>query len=734
MSRAAARRGTQRRAARRTRKAGRVGRKGLRRWFTWRKLLGYAIALCAATVGAFVVLYLYVDVPEGNAAATLQSNVYMTKDGKVLARTGKVNRESVPLEAIPEAVRRDVLAAENKDFYSDSGVSLSGTVRGLVNTALGRGTQGGSTITQQYVKNFYLSQEQTVTRKAKELVISLKVDREKSKDEILAGYLNTSYFGRRSYGVQAAARAYYKKDVKDLTVAEGAYLAALLQAPGQYDWATATDTGKARVQERWNYVLDNMVKQGWLDKGARDALTFPVPKPPEPAPGLKGQTGYLIDAADKELHRRGVDEQELDAGGWTITLTVDPAKQKALEAAVQSQLTSKLNPGARAADRAVQAGAVSLDPKTGKLLALYGGTDYLKHYVNNASRQDFQPASTFKPLILAAAVEHHATAQDGRRIDADTVYDGTNKRPVRGSSIPFAPENEDHKSYGQISVQSAMDSSVNSVFAQMAVDVGLDRVRSTATGMGMSATPGFTNHPAISLGSMGASPLDMAAAYATLDNHGQQNTPTIVESVKRASGKDPGLGLAKPGHSIGRDAADTVTYVLSGVVDNGSGKAVRDGGFSAAAAGKTGTSDDDKSAWYAGYTPQLVTVVGLFGEGEGGRQVTLNGLGGGGRAGGGGYPAKIWTAYTKEALGANPTESFDLKLPSPPPAPTPTPSPAPSYRPTTPTPTPSVIPSAPRTTAPPSSPTPSHSTSSPPTPDPHHSSKPPKPTPSDQKD
>ncbi|WP_438297489.1 transglycosylase domain-containing protein [Streptomyces sp. HUAS TT7] len=724
MSRGAGRRGTQRRAARRGRSSRRTPRKGLRRWFTWRKLLGYAIAVCALTIGAFVSLYLYVDVPEGNAAAQLQSNVYMTKDGQVLARTGKVNRESVPLEAIPEDVRHDMLAAENKDFYSDSGVSLSGTVRGLVNTALGRGTQGGSTITQQYVKNFYLSQEQTVTRKAKELVISLKVDREKSKDEILAGYLNTSYFGRRSYGVQAAARAYYNKDAKQLTVAEGAYLAALLQAPSQYDWASATEVGRARVKERWNYVLDNMVKQNWLDKGARDALTFPVPAEPRPTAGLKGQTGYLIKAADDELLRRGVDEQKLDAGGWTITLTVDPAKQKALEAAVQSQLTGKLSPGSRPADRAVQAGAVSLDPKTGKLLALYGGTDYLKHYINNATRQDFQPASTFKPLILAAALEHNSTTQDGRHIDSETLYDGTNKRPVRGSSIPFNPENEDRRSYGQLSVQSAMDSSVNSVFAQMAVDVGLDRVKATAIGMGMTATPGFTNHPAISLGSMGASPLDMAAAYATLDNHGQAGVPTIVESVKRASGADPGLGMPKPGRSISRDAADSVTSVLSGVVDDGSGKAVREAGFTAAAAGKTGTSDDNKSAWYAGYTPQLVTVVGLFGEGEGGRQVTLTGLGGGGRAGGGGYPAKIWAAYTKEALGANPTAFFDLKLPTPPPAPTPTPKPTPSYRPTPSAPTTPSTPPTRRTTSPPA-PDPSHSTPTPhPDPDPSHSTKP----------
>src|SRR5690606_19241952 len=205
----------------------------------------------------------------------------------IMARTG-FNREVVDLARVPKPVQKTFVAAENKTFYKDAGVDLKGTARGLFNTLSGKGAQGGSTITQQYVKNYYLTQDQTVSRKLKELVISLKLDREKSKDYILAGYINTSYYGRNAYGIQAAARAYYRVDAEDLTVEQGAYLAALLQAPSQYDWAVASETGRKLVTDRWNYVLDNMVEQGWLDAGERSGMKFPVPKEPQGDPGMAG--------------------------------------------------------------------------------------------------------------------------------------------------------------------------------------------------------------------------------------------------------------------------------------------------------------------------------------------------------------------------------------------------------------------------------------------------------------
>ncbi|MFD3315723.1 transglycosylase domain-containing protein [Streptomyces sp. NPDC058694] len=660
---------------------------GIRRLFTWKKLLGTFFGLCLLGMAAFVALYLMIDVPKGNAAAVQQSNIYKYSNGDTLARDGDVNRELVDLDQVSKDVRMTFVAAENKSFYEDAGVDFKGTARGLLNTLSGKGKQGGSTITQQYVKNYYLTQDQTVTRKLKELVISLKVDRQESKDDILAGYINTSYYGRNAWGIQAAAQAYYRVDADELNVEQGAYLAALLQAPSQYDWAVASPTSKKLVTARWNYVLDNMVEEGWLSSAKRDGMKFPVPKDPKGAPGLQGQAGYLVEAADTALKKQLVsqgtaadmDEAEtmVKAGGWTITLNIDKKKQAQLEKSVKSQLTGKLDAEKRDIDADVQAGAASVDPKTGRVVAMYGGVDYVKHYTNNATRRDYQPASTFKPLILAAAVDKDAETQDGTPVTAKTIYDGTSKRPVvdDGKKVGFAPPNEDDVDYGDVTVQTAMNKSINSVFAQLGVDVGMDQVMKTAGDLGMDVE-GARSVPAQTLGTMGASPLEMAGVYATLDNHGKKVTPALVKSVEH---KDRVVKFPDPvgDQVISREAADTVTSVLTGVVDDGTAKTsvrdnpARDG---QQVAGKTGTSDCNKSAWFTGYTPKLVTSVGVFGEAakagttrcgkdkpvkvKAFSQVTLQGAAGGGRVNGGGFPAQIWATYTFGAMGG--VSKFDL--------------------------------------------------------------------------
>ncbi|MGW0625628.1 transglycosylase domain-containing protein [Streptomyces sp. NPDC002758] len=677
MGRAEERRARQRgghRAAPRNRSSAGSGKSVIRRLFTWKKILGTFLGLCLLGIGSFIVLYLVVDVPKGNTAAQRQSNVYKYSDGTILARKGEVNREIVDLSRVPRKVQLTFVAAENKSFYKDAGVDFKGTARGLINTLSGKGKQGGSTITQQYVKNYYLNQDQTVTRKLKELVISLKVDRQKSKDDILAGYINTSYYGRNAYGIQAAAQAYYRVDAQDLTVEQGAYLASLLQAPSQYDWAVASDTGKRLVKDRWNYVLNNMVEEGWLDKAKRDAMKFPVPLAPKGAPGLEGQKGYLVDLANKQLEQQLMDQEGLTQSqaetavvdqGWTITLNIDRKKQAQLEKAVKEELTGKLDPKKRKVDDHVQAGAVSVDPKTGRIVALYGGVDYYKHYLSNATRRDYQPASTFKPVILAAALESNAQTQSGKPIDANTVYDGTSGRDAvdNGRKVGFHPPNEDDQNYGNITVQTAMNKSVNSVFAQMGIDVGMDKVMGTAKSLGMD-TKGMQAVPAQTLGSMGASPLEMAGIYATLDNHGKKVTPSILKSAEK---KNRSAEIPDPigDQVISRTAADTVTSVLTGVVDDGTARQsvannpLRQG---QQVAGKTGTSDENKSAWFTGYTPDLVTSVGLFGEDQKTHEhTTLAGatglIPGTGRINGGGYPAQIWAAYT---FGVTETAKFNL--------------------------------------------------------------------------
>ncbi|MDI5964013.1 transglycosylase domain-containing protein [Streptomyces sp. SL13] len=681
----------------------RQGGKPRRRILRW--VLGGVFLIVLAGMGAFLALYYSVNIPDANSAATAQANIYQLSNGQVIARTGQINRQKVELDQVPLPVQHAFVAAENKTFYTDSGVDLKGMARGVYNTLSGKGTQGGSTITQQYVKNYYLEQNQTVSRKAKELIISLKVDQDVSKSQILDGYLNTCYFGRGAYGIQAAAQAYYGIDAGKLTVEQGAYLAALVQAPSEYDMAVADPTEKQLALARWHYVLNNMVGMKWLTPQALAKATFQQPIKPKPAPGLTGQNSYLVTLAQDELNASGeLPTAQLAAGGYTVTLSIDPAKQKDLLAAVKTQVTDRLNTKLRPKDANAQVGAASVDPSTGYIVALYGGVGPPQHYEPNETRADYQVASTFKPVELASALENKATDQAGQPITANTVYSGKSGRPVVGTSVPFAPPNEDGANYGDITVQKAMDDSVNSVFAQLAVDVGLDKVANTAVSLGMPAdTPDLREGPAIALGTMGASPLTMAGIYATFDNHGVKVTPTIVKSVVRAGQK---VALKNPIGSqvISRDTADSVTSVLTGVVNSGTGTAARQ---PSQVAGKTGTSDNNKSAWFTGYTPDLVTSVGMFGQdAKTNAQVPLTGTGSPDpqfRVNGGGYPAQIWGQYTHAALESRPPRKFDLETDqgdavAPPPSPSVSVSaPASSAPPSTP-------PSSPPPSLPPSSP------------------------------
>ncbi|QES48434.1 penicillin-binding protein [Streptomyces venezuelae] len=637
-------------------------RTGLRRLLpTWRMLLGAGL-LCALLLGsALVAGYLLVDIPPANAAATAQSNVYLYADGSPLARDGEVNRQNVALAQVPRTVQEAVLAAEDRDFHSERAVDPKAMLRAAWNTVTGKGKQSGSTITQQYVKNYYLGQEQTVRRKVNEFFIAVKLGREKSKDYILEGYLNTSYFGRNAYGVQAAAQAYYGKDAGRLTTAEGAYLATLLNSPSAFDVVTHPQS-RGRALARWNYVLDGMVKQKWMTPAERAAARFPEPQKARPASGLSGQRGYLVEAVKDYITGHEIlDETTLAEGGHRITTTIDKRRQTAFVDAVNGTVTSNLAPQTRPADRLVRAGGASLDPATGKVVALYGGIDYTRQYVNNATRHDYQVASAFKPFVFASAVENGSRTQDGRPITPDTLYNGDNERPVTGSRIRYAPENEGQNSYGDISVRTATDLSVNTVFAQMAVDVGTLKVKDTAIALGIPAnTPNFDPGPAMALGTMQASVLDMAQAYATLADHGRHTPYTLVEKITKG-GDEIALPKREPRRAISREAADTTTSMLVSVVDNGTGTAALAAGRPAA--GKTGTGELDRSAWFAGYTPDLVTVVAMMGQDpDTGTLQSLYGALGEARISGGGYPARIWAAYTKAALEGSDPLDFDLEL------------------------------------------------------------------------
>ncbi|MGW1723154.1 transglycosylase domain-containing protein [Streptomyces sp. NPDC002306] len=640
-------------------------RTGWRRIFpTWRMVLGTFVLGILLLIGLFFLGYSLVKIPPANALATKQSNVYLYADGTEIARDGAINRENVTLAQVSKDAQHAVLAAEDRDFYTESAVDPKAMVRAGWNTATGKGRQSGSTITQQYVKNYYLAQEQTVTRKVKEFFISIKLDRTQSKDQILEGYLNTSYFGRNAYGIQAAAQAYYGVDAVDLDPAKGAYLAALLNAPSEYD-VIAHPENKAAAEARWNYVLDGMVTKGWISAGDRAGMKFPTPKEASAAAaGMSGQRGYIVDAIKDYLKdNKIVTADQLEAGGYRVTTTLQKSRQDAFVKAVDDKLMSKLDKKNRKVDTYVRAGGAAVDPKTGKVVAMYGGIDYTKQYTNNATRGDFQVGSTFKPFVFTSAVQNGSVTQDGRTITPNTYYDGTNERPVQGWSGPaYAPENEDHTSYGNITVRTATDKSVNAVYAQMAVDVGPQKVEDTAVALGIPAdTQDLNPYPSIALGTATASVLDMAEAYATLANHGRIGTYTMIDKVTKDGQDVMEMPKVKARQAVSREAADTTTSILRSVVENGTATAAQAAGRPTA--GKTGTAENDTAAWFAGYTPELATVVSVMGQDP----VTaahkpLYGAMGLQRVNGGGAPTEIWAQFTRAALKGKPVTDFDLRL------------------------------------------------------------------------
>lgn len=387
---------------------------------SWKLASGLCVGFLGALMGIGGIAYAMVGLPNVNEAAKAQNNVYLWDDGSQMVATGsEVNRQIISFEQIPDAMRNAVISAENKSFEHDRGIDPMGIARALFNMATGGETQGGSTITQQYVKNSRLSQEQTLSRKFQELFITLKVTNKMKKNEIIRDYLNVSYYGRGASGIQAAARTYYGKDAVDLNPSECAFLATLLKGASYYDPAGATDVdpkqatpklNTERAKKRWKWILDEEVKDGRLSQTERAKYTkFPDPLPLKKSPQLGGQTGYLVDLAKKYFlnNTPGVTADMLAQGGYQIHTTFNKKKVNELNAAVKKVYDNKIKPKERPeTDTHVQFGGGSVDPKTGAIVAIYGGQDATKHFTNNADPTGAQVGSTFKPFVLAAAMEY----------------------------------------------------------------------------------------------------------------------------------------------------------------------------------------------------------------------------------------------------------------------------------------------------------------------------------------
>ena len=543
-----------------------------------------------APVVAFLVGWVLFDVPSANQAAVTQVATFKYADGAELAtiRPDNVNRTIVTIDQVPEHVRQAVLSAEDRSFYSNPGFDLAGIGRALWNQATG-GVGGGSTITQQYVKVSTGQDAASLWRKYKEIVLAVKISQEQTKDQILENYLNVIYLGRGAYGIQAASQAYFGKDVKDLTVSEGAMLAGTIQSPSRWDPAKNPE----KSTERWNFVLDGMVAQGWLPAADRAGQTFPefLPEAPQGG-GIPGDAGgHVYKLAMDELTARGISDQEINTEGLTIDLTIDSKRQEQAVAAVTRVLRGQ--PGN------LRGALVSVDPKTGAIIAYFGGSNGVGIDYAQARRQ---PGSSFKPFVLSAAL------QDNRQnVGLGSTYDGSSPQEFLGVEV----DNSEGYSCNPCTVQEAMTRSVNTVFYKMGIDTGPQRVVDAAHQAGIPSDELPNPTAGISLGDKEVRPVDMASAFATFAADGMRREPYVVAKVTAADGRviyDHGAATGQQAvpQAVARNVTEAMIQVASSAGIAPSGRVV---------AGKTGTvqhptlNGQNKDAWMVGYTPSVSTAV-----------------------------------------------------------------------------------------------------------------------------
>ncbi|MFF3748322.1 transglycosylase domain-containing protein [Streptomyces kronopolitis] len=576
----------------------RQGREGPRRWLpSWRQWLSAVALGLGGLAGLFAVVYAKVDIPGENALAGQEASVYYWADGSQMVSVGAVNRQNVALDKVPDSVENSVISAENATFYSDPGISFQGIGRALVAMVSGGDTQGGSTITQQYVKNTYLSQDQTLTRKVKEFVIALKVNNQKSKRDILRGYLNTSWFGRGSYGIQAAAHAYYGIDVKKLNPSQSALLAALLKGSEQYD-PGLSKANHARAVARWKWILDRQVATGKMSARERAKYrTFPEPRALAKPTSQAGQTGYLVDIANKFIKAdTGLTDKDLARGGYRIHTTFDKQRTRRLEKAVTDVRRTTLDPKKRAEDAFVEFGAASVRPKDGAIVALYGGTDATRHFSNNADTTAVPAGSAFKPFVLAAALQQQS----------DEPSPEASATPVPRTAPPPAVTDRALP----LTLRGALLKGQNPPFVQAGMEIGLEPIRDLAVASGLRKESMARLEQTFPLGTSAPSAVRMASAYTTFANGGLHTDPYAVTSLTHRGRPVPGPHRPEPHQVLDAGVAQEVSGALEELGLRTLGK---DDGAAAkrpVAAGRTEPGDRLKSAWFIGGPPAGVPDLG----------------------------------------------------------------------------------------------------------------------------
>jgi membrane peptidoglycan carboxypeptidase len=643
------------------------------------RLAGWLLALFfLGVIGlavTFFIGYKLTDIPDPNKDFQTNTTYVFYSDGKnSLGQFAEQNRSSVDLKTIPKYVQDAHIAAEDRTYWTNPGIEPSAMIRAGWNIARGQDLQGGSTITQQYVKLMYLTQERTITRKFKELFIAIKLSRSDDKAQILEDYLNTIYYGRGAYGIRAAGIAFYgKNQPAQLTTGEAALLATILNNPTAFD--PDEKANHDRILERYRYVLDGMQKMGTITAAQEAQLRkdYPKPIPPKNSNKYAGPKGFLLSMAKERLRSEAkLSDEEIAGGGLRVITTFDSGLQDKAVRAVQdedAQPKSSKDP-----KQPLDVGLASVKPESGELVAMYGGADYLKSQLNWA-RLGGQAGSAFKPFAVAAGLKDGFTLRDRFQGTSPYVFDD-------GESV----QNEFGQSYkGSVDLLRATEDSINTAFADLTMQMedGPQKIAAAAEAAGIPKLPDDQVVRSISMGTSNVSPIQMAAGYATFANLGRRNDVFVIKEVRDSHGKVLYKHKDNPQRAFDEKVAVDTTYALQHVVEEGTGTRSQ---IDRPSAGKTGTAagiasehgkafaqclkkygrdskrcqkmsnDDTLTSWFAGYTPQLSTAV-LYRAGKDGRG-DLDPFSDRRAFEGGRYPARLWKSFMEAAHEGLPEEDF----------------------------------------------------------------------------
>jgi len=599
------------------------------------------IALCLVLLGAGVFAGMVASYARNLPDISRMSDYQPERSTRVVARDGteiadlyKENRIWVPIDRIPISVRNAFIATEDRNFYEHHGVDFFGVLRAAVADLRHEQFQGASTITQQLARALFLTDDVSIARKIQEMLLAVEIERYYTKDEILERYLNIIYFGAGAYGIEAASRTYFGKGVEHLSVGQAAMLAGLPAAPSDYSPFASLE----RAKQRQAHVLERMVASGFINADQEQAeLARPLGLIAERPGGLQSYKFPYFTTYVTHLLEAQFGAQATFEGGLQVFTTLDPRMQQAAEAAVNWGIETGKAEGIGASQGAL----VALRPSTGEILAMVGGAGgfSLKNQFNRAWQTRRQPGSSFKAYVYTAAIDSGLTPA--------TIIDDAPVSYPMGDGTQWAPEDDDHRFMGPVTLRTALALSRNVVAVRLAQQLGIDKVMEYAKRMGVKAP--LEANLSLALGTSGVSPLDQAAGYATLANAGIHIDPSPIRVVRDA------LGIAVLDNSypqqtevVSAGTAYVVTSMLESVIKEGTGYPNAE--IDRPAAGKTGTTSDFRDAWFVGFTPDLVAAVWIGNDDY--HRMT--------ESYGGNIPARIWARFMKTALAQTPKHDFTL--------------------------------------------------------------------------